>query len=165
MKLSQKIFIICSISIAFIGCDQVSKRFAIEYLPKYETFSYFFDVLRIRYVENKGAFLGLGNNLPDEYRFWLFIVTVGLFLFGLLVYMLVSAKLDLVSLIGLSLAFSGGASNFYDRVVNDGAVVDFLNIGLGSLRTGIFNLADMVIMIGMAILVYVVFKGRDVVKP
>jgi len=40
------------------------------------------------------------------------------------------------------LLFSGGISNFYDRVSNNDAVVDYLNIGIESLRTGIFNIAD-----------------------
>jgi signal peptidase II len=30
-------------------------------------------------------------------------------------------------------------------------VVDFLNVGVGSLRTGIFNFADVAIMLGAAI--------------
>jgi signal peptidase II len=33
-----------------------------------------------------------------------------------------------------------------------GSVVDFLNVGIGSLRTGIFNVADMAIMLGVALL-------------
>jgi signal peptidase II len=30
-------------------------------------------------------------------------------------------------------------------------VVDFLNVGIGSLRTGVFNVADMAIMAGVAL--------------
>jgi signal peptidase II len=36
-------------------------------------------------------------------------------------------------------------SNLIDRIVYDGRVIDFLNIGIGPLRTGIFNIADMAI--------------------
>ena len=32
-------------------------------------------------------------------------------------------------------------------------VIDFMNVGIGSLRTGIFNVADMAIMLGAGILV------------
>jgi signal peptidase II len=31
--------------------------------------------------------------------------------------------------------------------------VDFLNVGIGPLRTGIFNVADMAIMLGVALLI------------
>lgn len=51
--------------------------------------------------------------------------------------------------------FSGGASNLFDRATNDGAVVDFLNVGVGPVRTGIFNIADMAILLG-ALLFFVV---------
>ena len=32
-----------------------------------------------------------------------------------------------------------------------GRVIDFMNMGIGSLRTGIFNYADVIIMVGMGI--------------
>lgn len=34
-----------------------------------------------------------------------------------------------------------------------GRVIDFLNVGIGSLRTGIFNVADMAILAGVGILI------------
>jgi signal peptidase II len=47
---------------------------------------------------------------------------------------------------------AGGASNLLDRVAF-GSVVDFVNLGVGSVRTGIFNVADMAIMLGAFIVV------------
>ena len=35
----------------------------------------------------------------------------------------------------------------------DGAVIDFLNVGIGGLRTGIFNLADVAIVTGVSLLI------------
>ena len=52
-------------------------------------------------------------------------------------------------LLGLTLFVAGGASNWLDRVVR-GSVIDFINVGVGSLRTGIFNVADVAIMLGVA---------------
>ena len=46
----------------------------------------------------------------------------------------------------------GGASNLIDRVLRDGHVVDYLVLNLGSLHTGVFNLADIAIMAGAAAL-------------
>jgi signal peptidase II len=40
---------------------------------------------------------------------------------------------------------AGGAGNLVDRIWFQGGVVDFLNVGFGNLRTGIFNVADMYI--------------------
>ena len=72
--------------------------------------------------------------------------------------MVSNSKQKLLSLIALSLVFSGGISNFYDRVFNNGAVIDFLNIGFGTFRTGIFNVADVAIMAGVFMLVFVQSK-------
>jgi signal peptidase II len=44
-------------------------------------------------------------------------------------------------------------SNLVDRLLYGGRVTDFLNVGIGSLRTGIFNLADMAILAGALLLV------------
>jgi signal peptidase II len=120
--------------------------------------SYFFDTFRIGYSENNGAFLGLGSTLPEDTRFWIFTFSVGIILLGLFVYLLKSRKLTVIDLTAFSLFLGGGVSNFYDRATNNGAVIDFLNIGLGSLRTGIFNVADMAIMLGAGILLFVSFK-------
>jgi signal peptidase II len=34
-------------------------------------------------------------------------------------------------------------------VIDDGAVTDFVSLGVGGLRTGIFNLADIAIVLGL----------------
>jgi signal peptidase II len=52
----------------------------------------------------------------------------------------------------VALFIAGGVSNWIDRVVH-GSVVDFLNVGIGPIRTGVFNVADMAIMLGAVIVV------------
>jgi signal peptidase II len=54
--------------------------------------------------------------------------------------------------LGLSLFVAGGASNWIDRLLR-GSVVDFLIIGIGPVRTGVFNVADAAIMSGAATIV------------
>ena len=64
-------------------------------------------------------------------------------------------------LFGLGLVFAGGASNLADRIAH-GSVIDFMNVGLGSLRTGIFNVADVAIMAGVLVLVLTHWRaGRE----
>ena len=38
---------------------------------------------------------------------------------------------------------AGGIGNLIDRVVNNGLGIDFINLGVGPVRTGIFSVADM----------------------
>jgi len=50
--------------------------------------------------------------------------------------------------IPFSMILGGGLSNLFDRIAF-GKVVDFMNVGVGNLRTGIFNIADMIILAGI----------------
>jgi signal peptidase II len=158
VKRLQMVLVICLIS---VGMDQGSKWYASEYLPKFKMSSYWNDMLRIGYAENTGAFLGLGSGMSDSAKFLIFVGAVGFILCALLVYILRTKTQTTYGLASLTLIFSGGISNFYDRAVNNGAVIDFLNIGIGALRTGIFNVADMAIMLGVFLLLFAKDKKAD----
>jgi signal peptidase II len=135
-----------------IGCDQGTKFVAKEYLKPDAAISFAGDLFRLQYAENTGAFLSLGSSLPEDWRQWIFTVFVGLFLVGLLLYVVFSRDLDFNQVACLSLVCGGGLSNLIDRIVYDGRVVDFLNVGVGSIRTGIFIVADMAITAGAILL-------------
>jgi signal peptidase II len=61
----------------------------------------------------------------------------------------------------LSLIASGGISNCIDRLTNDGRVTDFLSLGVGGLRTGIFNVAEMILMLGVGLYFFGSLRHRD----
>jgi signal peptidase II len=136
-----------------VGCDQVSKSAARSLLTSGITESFFAGALRLQLVQNPGSFLSLGASLPEPVRFILFIGAVGLLLLGILYAALFAKRLDFGRSIALALLAGGGLSNLLDRLIYAGRVTDFLNIGIGALRTGIFNLADMAIIAGAALLV------------
>jgi signal peptidase II len=149
MKSWAKVVVMIAVVACTIGCDRVSKRFASRELAGSPRQSYLGDTLRVEYAENRGGFLGLGSGLPDRVRTWLFTVGTAGVLVVLSLGMLRWASSARVTL-GLSLLWAGGLSNLLDRVAH-GRVVDFLNVGVGPLRTGIFNVADMAIMLGVAL--------------
>ncbi|WP_320824323.1 signal peptidase II [Reinekea sp.] len=154
ISLRTRLAILAPLLVLGLLVDQLSKLWAISALQGGPRFSFLFDTLRLTYAENTGAFLGLGTNLPPHLRFVIFTALVGVFLAALLIYLLWSKEMDRLSLAALGLVFVGGFSNFIDRAQNEGAVVDFLNMGFGSLRTGIFNLADVYIMVGAGLLIF-----------
>ncbi len=131
-----------------VGCDQATKVVAKDYLPRNEVLSFARDTFRLQYAENKGAFLSIGSSLPEKTRGLLFTVGIGAIVFGTLGYLLFGPTLPHATTVALSLIAGGGLSNLIDRIAYGGYVIDFLNIGLGSLRTGIFNIADVAIMVG-----------------
>jgi len=139
-----------AIAVATIGCDRVTKHIAVISLAGTPGRSFFADTMRLQYAENSGGFLSLGANLPIAVRTAIFTIGTGLILVGTLI---AAAKLRLTvwQLVGLTLLWAGGASNWVDRVAR-GSVVDFLNVGFGALRTGIFNVADVAVLLGACIL-------------
>jgi signal peptidase II len=134
-----------------IGCDRVTKHLATTRLAGNFPRAYLNGTVRLEYAENPGAFLSLGENLPNWARTGVLTIAATL---GLAAVAVAAFKLRRRStaFIGAILFIAGGASNLVDRFTR-GSVVDFVNVGVGSLRTGIFNVADVALMVGVGLIV------------
>lgn len=154
----QKWFIILAIILPVFFIDRLTKYLAVLSFKGRPALIYLNDFFRFQYAENRGAFLGLGSGFPDWLRIWVMIIFVGVILVWMVKYSWFNGEINLAGLIGGSLIISGGFSNWIDRVLNHGVVVDFMNMGIGGLRTGIFNIADMAIMAGLA---FFIFAGQN----
>jgi signal peptidase II len=130
-----------------IGCDQSTKYTAKQFLEGKQALSYMGDTFRLTYTENRGAFLGFGAGVPEKLRFSILIL-LALALFGFLLFIICSKRLNTLAVFSAVLIIGGGFSNLIDRILNKGSVIDFINMGLGPIRTGIFNLADLAILGG-----------------
>lgn len=149
----RKITLMGSIIFISVLLDQYTKYLATQYLMPREPLIFLGDTFRLTYSINHGAFLGLGSNLPETLRNFIFSVLVGIFLIGFCIYTFRQKFTGDLQHIACALVVSGGFSNLYDRITNNGGVVDFMNMGIGNLRTGIFNVADVAIMAGVILLV------------
>jgi signal peptidase II len=150
MKKRINIFLLLMTSLFFIGCDRATKDFAKEHLKDKEPISYFHDTFRLLYVENTGAMLSVGDNIPQPYNFILLSIFPLVFLIGLFVYSIKKAgEISSMKMFSLSLIFAGGIGNIIDRIFFDRHVTDFMNIGILNVRTGIFNVADVCVTIGV----------------
>jgi signal peptidase II len=147
-----------------IAVDQVAKWLAKTYLGPDGFISFAGDMFRLQYAENTGAFLSLGSSLPEPWRHIVFTVFVGIFLLALLAYLLFNPSLSREYVACLALVCAGGLSNLIDRIAYGGRVVDFLNVGMGPLRTGIFNVADMAITGGALLLLIDSFRRKPEMK-
>jgi signal peptidase II len=140
--------------------DRLTKNWAIANLKGQPVKSYWNDFFRLVFAENEGAFLSLGSGLSDSVRYWVLAVLPVLVLLYILYFSLTTHNMLLSQQIAFGLIIGGGLSNIYDRIVA-GKVVDFMNIGIGGLRTGIFNVADNAIMIGLFLMLPALFwKGE-----
>jgi signal peptidase II len=135
-----------------VGCDQVTKVAARQHLEGRGTLSFLGDTFRLVLAENHGAFLGMGSSLPEPVRTAIFVGLVSIFLVGFLVWILRTNDLSRMAVFSAALVIGGGIGNLIDRVLFGGGVTDFMNLGVGSLRTGIFNVADVWIVIGAGLL-------------
>ena len=129
-----------------IGCDRVTKHVAATTFFDSDIRSYLGDTVRIGYVENQGGFLSVGDDWAPGLRAAIFTVATGAMLLVLTV-VAVRRRLSGWPALGLALFVAGGVSNWIDRVMH-GTVVDFLNVGVGPVRTGVFNVADLAIVVG-----------------
>lgn len=137
------------VTLSCVGCDQAAKAMARDSLVG-RTISLLGGAVRFEYAENTGAFLSLGAGLPSGLRSLLFVGGTGVIVLGLLIAMARGGQgAPLASSLGLALLAGGAVGNLIDRVAYGGAVVDFVSVGLGGLRTGIFNLADVAITTGV----------------
>ena len=115
------------------------------------------DLFRFQFATNTGAFLSLGSGLSESMRFWVLTGLNAVILFAVAVFLLLRRTIALPLALALGLILSGGVGNLIDRIFRDGEVIDFMNVGIGfgsfSLRSGIFNVADLAIVAGLILLV------------
>jgi signal peptidase II len=153
----QRILILTLVLFSTVGCDQATKSAARTYLAGENTLSFLGGIFRLHYAENPGAFLSLGARFSAQTQYWIFVVAVSAVLLGLLGYLVWAAlrehdRLPTLVLVALSLFLGGGVGNLIDRLIFDGRVSDFMVIQVGSLSTGVFNVADMALMLALGLI-------------
>jgi signal peptidase II len=149
----RRLLLIVTILVSCVGCDQTTKAVAKTYLSETQAVSLLGGSVRLQVAKNYGAFLSLGAKLHRSARTALLTVGVATVLGALFIYCLLATPSNLIALSALAIIIGGGVSNLIDRLLYQGYVIDFLNLGVGSIRTGIFNVADVFIMSGMLLLV------------
>jgi len=153
MLATRRLLILLIAALGCTGCDQSTKYAAKAYLQDSAPISLINDLLRLTFVENHGGFLSFGASFPEAFRDALFLYAVPLILLLFVAYVLMDKRMSYAKICAAGIIVGGGASNLLDRILNDGYVTDFLNVGIGALRTGIFNVADMAVLFGALYLV------------
>ena len=112
-------------------------------------------ILRITYIRNpKGAFgLPLGGNT-------VFVIVSVLAVFLILSYLLRMPKEKRWSRMALSPVLGGAVGNLIDRL-RFGEVIDYIDIGVGNTRWPVFNVADIGVTVGVALLFFALFLKKE----
>lgn len=137
--------------------EKVRAFYGLRHLERFarEPFVVLRPVWRMNYVENPGAAWGLFRGLSEGLRNGFFTaISLGAVAFILLYYRKLEERQRYLQ-ISLSLVLSGAVGNFVDRVAR-GYVIDFIEWhwwNRPDIRWPTFNLADSLIVIGVALLV------------
>ena len=136
---------------ANIGCDQFSKNIVREKVMDNQEIAIIKDFVILTRIENPGAFLSLGDSLPQPFRAILLTILPLILLTLALLYLITKKNLSNMTLLAICFVVGGGIGNIADRIIY-GSVTDFLHIDFVIFQTGIFNLADVSIMTGMVMI-------------
>jgi signal peptidase II len=168
MKKYSHLFLAAAIIVVLIAFDHATKWMAVRYLRDTHGFHYLGDLFRIQYAENTGAFLSLGATLSPALRAWVMMGLNSLILAGVGAWLIFGRSRPLIVPVSLAMILSGGLGNLIDRFFRDGRVVDFMNVGVNfgesSLRSGIFNVADLAIVGGLLLLLWHEFRHPRVLE-
>lgn len=159
MPFPPKVALVLAVASVVVALDLATKAVFEREFYGQPTMHLLGDTVRIGFVMNTGVFLSLGHALGPAARFWLFVVGVGGVLALLLALTLKDPRFRRPEVAAVAAIVGGGLGNLVDRV-HLGAVRDFFNIGIGPLRTGIFNVADMAITFGGIALIVIPFLRK-----
>jgi signal peptidase II len=139
--------------VVVVTLDLATKWWIVNNMGYHETISVIGDVVRLTYTHNPGAAFGI--NIGEHSR--IFFLVLSLIALGVLVAIYRSTPAtDRLRLLAVALVGSGAVGNIIDRLRYERGVVDFLDVGIGSHRWWVFNVADSAVTVG-AILLLVSF--------
>ncbi len=143
--------------IAFIIIiDQLTKHLAIKYLKGQSPVVLIKNFLSLHYTENAGAAFGI---LQEKRMLFVIITTIFLLVISFYIIKYFN-ELSLISKIGASVLLGGAIGNYIDRV-RHGFVVDFISVKITKTYDfPVFNIADMAIVLGTLVIVYVVLFDK-----
>jgi len=148
---------------AVVVLDLVTKLVAETLLPRSVGVPVVGGAVQLRLVFNSGAAFGL--NVGEHSR-WIFM-GLSLTAIVVLVSMLRSTRPgDRLRLYALAAICAGALGNLVDRVRSSRGVVDFVDVGVGTLRWPTFNVADMAVTCGAIALALSLWgEGRKGTAP
>lgn len=142
-----------------LALDLVTKAWVVQNFSLYQITPVLGDFFRLTYTHNPGAAFGI--HVGEGSR--IFFLVLSLVALGVLAYLYrVTPSEDRLRLLAVALVSGGAVGNIVDRIRFERGVVDFLDVGVGSYRWPVFNVADMAVSIG-AVLLLVSFymEGQD----
>lgn len=133
--------------IVLIGGDQFTKHLITSSMQLGQSQVIINDFFYFTYAHNTGVAWGmLAGHL------WLFIIVALVSAVLMIIFFRKTTKREVLTRFGLVLTFAGMVGNLIDRVVF-GYVRDFIDVIIVNYNFPIFNIADMAVVIGVALII------------
>ena len=146
------------LAISLLFADCATKRAAERHLAVGEPYPLVGEVVRFTLAYNPNGAMGmeLGGNSP---RLVHSLLSIGaLIVLGFLYYN--TRPSERLRVIGVALVVGGAVGNLLDRLRSGAGVVDFIDVGLHNVRFWTFNVADVGITVGAALLLLALGQWR-----
>ena len=134
-----------------IALDQIIKYQIMNYLPHYKVDQF----LSIDLVFNRGISWGLLHS--ESATVFAFVNSAILFVIGSLFVHAIIRMRKQHSIVGEVMVFAGAISNYIDRYCFQG-VVDFISLSYQDYYFPVFNVADMFIVSGVALMLFLEWR-------
>ena len=128
-----------------LALDIVTKAVIVRRLLLYQQVNVVGEYVRLTYIHNPGAAFGISLGKYSH------------FIFGILSAVAISALVSMYAstpathtrrLNAIALICGGAAGNLWNRIFVRAGVVDWIDVGIGSVRWPVFNVADIAVTIG-----------------
>lgn len=138
--------------------DIASKLAIAHSLHQYQYVDVIGEYVRLTYIHNPGAAFGIRVGESSRAVFMLLsLVALG----ALLAMYWFTPVTDRVRLAAIALICGGAVGNLIDRVRSLHGVIDFIDIGIGTTRWPVFNIADIAVTAGAIILALSLWKEEQ----
>jgi len=141
-----------------VALDVLTKYVVQQTLMLYRPVPVLGDFFRLTYIYNRGAAFGLH---VGEYSRYVFLALTVVAIVVLLVWYRSTPTSDRLRLVAIASVTGGAIGNLIDRVRSERGVVDFLDVGFGSVRWPVFNVADIAVTTGALLLAYSLWKEEQ----
>lgn len=154
------IFLMC-ISFFIIALDQMTKTYVHTQMQLHESKVIIENFFNFTYVRNFGAAFGFLAQMPELFRD-IFFLSMPPMACVLIIYILTTLKENQTAqVVALSSIFGGALGNYIDRL-HYRYVVDFIDFHFkGKYTWPAFNIADMAIVGGVCLLVYMILTEKN----
>ena len=152
-----KVRVVLFVALPLFLADFATKRAAVQYLqPPHTPHRVLGEAVRVTLAFNQQAVMSLP---VGPHARWVLIGATSLGILVLAHLLWTTGAGQRVRATGLALLIGGAAGNLLDRLASGRGVVDFIDIGVGAWRFWTFNVADVGIDVGAALLAFALWRG------